>query len=129
MILEEYYCRDRGQPALSPVLLLKLEYLRYQYDLSDRQVIKRSETDILFRWFLQIPSGFALPDPSLLSKFRGRLGKDGFERVFTELIKQARSEGLVKDRLRLKDASRLRVKRCRCNDLVLTTSSKVVLSN
>jgi transposase len=104
-MLEEYYSRDRGQPAVSPILMLKLEYLRYQYDLSDRQVMERSETDIVFRWFLQIPIRFRLPDASLLTKFRGRLGSDGFKKVFTELVKAARRAGLIKDRLRLKDAS------------------------
>ena len=49
-ILGEYYSRDRGQPAILPVIILKLEFLRYMYNLSDRQVMERSDTDMVFRW-------------------------------------------------------------------------------
>lgn len=41
----------------------------------------------------------------MLSKFRGRLGTDGFKRVFRQLVVLARQSGLVKDRLRLKDST------------------------
>ena len=106
-ILETYYDRDRGQPALPPVLMLKLEFLRYQFNLSDIQVMQRADTDILFRWFLQIPLRFELPDASLLCRFRGRLGSEGFKKIFDQLVRLARQAGLIKDRLRLKDASHL----------------------
>lgn len=104
-VLEGFYCEDRGQPAFRPVFLLKMEFLRYKYNLSDRQVFDRARTDILFRWFLQIPIRFHFPDFTLLTKFRGRLGAEGFKTVFDQLVGFARTAGLVKDRLRLKDAS------------------------
>ena len=37
--------------------------------------------------------------------FRGRLGVEGFKKVFDQLVTLARQAGLVRDRLRLKDAS------------------------
>jgi hypothetical protein len=40
-----------------------------------------------------------------LTIFRGRLGVEGHRAVFNELVAQAREHGLVKDRLRLKDAT------------------------
>lgn len=104
-VLESYYSANRGQPALAPLIMLKLEFLRYQFNLSDRQVMERADTDLLFRWFLQIPIRFRLPDTSLLTKFRGRLGAEGFKQLFSQLVAYAREAGLVKDRLRLKDAS------------------------
>jgi transposase len=103
--LAPYYCADQGQPAIKPLVMLKLEYLRYQYHLSDRQVIERTGPDVSFRYFLQVGAGFQLPDPSSLSRFRGRLGHAGFHRVFDRLTTLARAAGLVRDRLRLKDAS------------------------
>jgi hypothetical protein len=54
-LLAPYYCQDMGRPPLLPVVMLKLEYLRYHHNLSDRQVIARAETDLAFRWFLQYP--------------------------------------------------------------------------
>ena len=80
-ILTPYYSPDEGRPAESPVLVLKLEFLRYQYNLSDREVIRRAETDVAFRYFLQIGANHGLPDPGLLAKFRGRLRRDGFRTV------------------------------------------------
>jgi transposase len=109
-LLESYYCPDKGQPAVPPLLLLKLEFLRYFFRLSDREVLRRSQTDILFRYFLQIPVRCRLPQPTILVSFRGRLGPEGFKRVFDQLVAGARQAGLVRDRLRLKDASHVLAK-------------------
>jgi transposase len=104
-VLAEYYSRDRGRPGDDPVFLLKLEYLRYRDNLSDRQVMARAQTDMAYRYFLQAGVHDQLPDPSTLCYFRGRLGVEGFGEVFQQLIRQAREHGLVKDRLRIKDAT------------------------
>jgi transposase len=104
-VLAPYYSADQGRPSDPPVMLLKLEFLRYQYNLSDRQVIARAKTDLSFRYFLQVGHYHCLVDPSLLCLFRGRLGRDGFRKVFNQLVGMAREHGLVKDRLRIKDAS------------------------
>jgi len=103
--LEPYYNPKLGQPAYPPLIMFKIEFLRYLYNLSDRQVIERCWTDLQFRYFLKIGLTANLPDASNLPRFRGRLGVNGFTKLFDELVKQARDAGLVKDRLRLKDAS------------------------
>jgi transposase len=100
-----YYSPDRGRPSEVPVRMLKLEFLRYHDNLSDRQVIARAETDVAYRFFLGVSVREKLPDPSSLCYFRGRLGVDGFRCVFRDLVSQAREHGLVKDRLRIKDAT------------------------
>jgi IS5 family transposase len=104
-LLAPYYCQDLGRPPIPPVVMLKLEFLRFHHNLSDRQVIARGETDLAFRWFLQYPLHWKLPDPSTLCCFRGRLGRDGFRQIFDSVVRVARENGIVKDRLRLKDAT------------------------
>ena len=104
-LLAPYYSPDMGRPAEDPVLMLKLEYLRYHHNLSDREVIGRTVTDLAFRCFLQIPLQWKLPDPSSLCIFRGRLGTRGFRQVFRQVVHTAREYGVVKDRLRIKDAT------------------------
>jgi transposase len=104
-LLAPYYCRDHGRPAESPVLMLKLEYLRYHHNLSDREVIARASTDVAFRYFLQFPLAWKLPAPSSLCIFRGRLGVTGFRKVFDKVVHAARENGVVKDCLRIKDAT------------------------
>ena len=106
-LLEAHYCADRGQPAIPPLLFLKFEFLRYLHRSSDREVIARAETDVIYRWFLQIPVRCRLPDPSSLVRFRGRLGEEGHQKIFDHLVGLARQVGLVRDRLRLKDASHM----------------------
>jgi transposase len=99
------YDPDRGRPACEPVLLLKLEFLQYHYNLSDRSVIDQAHYNMAFRLFLNLSLNSDLPDPSLLSYFRRRLGTARHQQLFDDIVGQARERGLVKDRLRLKDAT------------------------
>lgn len=99
------YSPHWGRPAEDPVLMLKLEFLQYHDNLSDRQVMARAQTDVAYRYFLGVPMTKELPDSSSLCVFRGRVGLEGHRQVFAAIVAQAREHGLVKDRLRLKDAT------------------------
>jgi len=103
--LRGVYSTDHGRPAVDPVLMLKLEYLEFHYGLSDREVIEEARVNVAFRYFLGISLDEELPTPSLLSQFRSRLGDKLHQEIFDEVVRQARKQGLVKDRLRLKDAT------------------------
>lgn len=104
-IMSGVYSPDQGAPALDPVLLFKISFIQYHDNLSDRQVIERAMSDVAYRFFLGFGLMDLLPDSSTLSVFRGRLGAETFHKIFHEVLAQARSHGLVKDRLRLKDAT------------------------
>ena len=104
-LLAPAYSPDQGRPSDEPLRLLKLELLRYQYELSDGAVVERAKTDIAFRYFLDMDSRALPPNSSTLSVFRGRVGAERFRDIFNELVAQARELGIVKDRLRLKDAT------------------------
>ena len=106
-LVADCYAAGMGAPAEDPVRMLKLSLLQFQYDLSDSQVLRQAQVNVAFRFFLDLSVESALPVPSLLSQFRTRLGEERFERVFNEILRQARAQGLVKDRLRLKDATHL----------------------
>lgn len=105
--LAEAYCAGMGRPAIDPVRMRKILFLRFHYKLSDRQVMERTKTDMAFRWFLDLPLHGTVPNPTEGTYFRKRIGVERFAQVFQELISQAREAGLVKDRLRLKDATHL----------------------
>jgi transposase len=104
-LVAECYAVRMGAPAEDPVRLMKLSLLQFHYDLSDSQVIRQAQVNVAFRFFLDVSLESALPVPSLLSQFRTRLGSERFRQVFNEIVRQARGHGLVKDRLRLKDAT------------------------
>ena len=104
-ILADAYCNDQGRPAIEPLLLLKLEFLQYQYNYSDRQVIEQARCNMAYRCFLDLSLHSSLPHHTLLTYFRQRLGPQRHQQVFDAVVGQAREKGLVKDRLRLKDAT------------------------
>lgn len=99
------YSPAEGRPADDPVLMVKLEFLEFHYNLSDRQVIATTQVNVAFRYFLDLSIDSTLPHPSLLTVFRRRLGAQKHENLLQALVGQAREQGLVKDRVRLKDAT------------------------
>ena len=105
--LAEAYRVGLGRPAIDPVRMLKIRFVRFHSQLSDRQVMARTQTDLAFRWFLDLPLHDQVPHHTEGTYFRKRIGVERFAQVFQELVGQAREAGLVKDRLRLKDATHL----------------------
>jgi len=101
-----YHATD-GRPADDPVVLLKLGFLQTHYNLSDREVVAQAQVNVAFRSFLNLALTDSLPHPSLLTVFRARLGEKLYEQLFDGVVAQARTHGLVKDRLRLKDATHI----------------------
>ena len=106
-LVADCYAPGVGAPAADPVRRLKLRLLQFQYDLLDSQVLRHAQVNVAVRFFLELSVDRPLPVPSLLSQFRPRLGEERFTRVFTDLVRQARAQGLVKDRRRVKEATHL----------------------
>lgn len=106
-LVADCYSPGLGREALDPVFIFKLIFLEFHYGLSDGEIIRQSQVNLAFRFFLDLSLNASLPEPSLLSQFRTRLGVERFNRIFQDLVRQAREAGLVKDRLRLKDATHL----------------------
>jgi IS5 family transposase len=103
--VKDCYSETRGRTATDPVIMFKLEYLQHHYNLSDREVIIEAQVNVAYRYFLDLSLGSSLPSASLLSQFRTRLGEDRHQGLFDGIVAQGRDYGLVKDRLRLKDAT------------------------
>jgi transposase len=106
-LLTSAYSPDQGRRPLDPVILLKLEVLARQYRYSDREVMGAARFNIAYRLFLNLSLESPLPNHTLMTYFRNRLGPERLQQVFDRLVGQARRLGLVKDRLRLKDATHL----------------------
>jgi transposase len=106
-VLNSAYSPDQGRPPLDPVIVLKLEVLARQYKLSDREVIAGARFNIAYRLFLGLSLMSPLPHHTLLTYFRQRLTAQRLQQIFDTLVGQARRLGLVKDRLRLKDATHI----------------------
>jgi len=98
------YDGGNGRPAYNPEVLVRLIFLQLEYSLSDRGVIARAQTDLAFRCFLGLNYDDDLPDPSSLTRFRNRLGEDGFKEIFGKILAQAKALGIVTNRRVLIDS-------------------------
>lgn len=106
-LVADCYVEGLGAPAADPVRMLNLSLLQFQSDLSDSQVLRQAQGNVAFRFLLDLSLASPLPVPRLLAQFRTRLGVERCPRVFNEILRQGRARGLVKDRLRLKEATPL----------------------
>jgi transposase len=104
-LVTDCYAAELERPALDPVVLLKLLLLQQHYGWSDSGVLQQAQVNVALRYFLDWSLTTAPPDASVLTIFRQRLGPARWQRILQELVRQARAAGLVKDRLRLKDAT------------------------
>ena len=67
------------------------------YDLSDERLISSAQTDMAYKYFLELSPEDRMIDPSLLTKFRKtRITEDILEDMLKETIRQALEKGLVK---------------------------------
>lgn len=61
------------------------------------EVIKRIQTDVVFRWFLNLGINDSVPDDTTLSFFRiQRLTEKHFEAFFTEIVKKCIEKDFIR---------------------------------
>ena len=104
---EDLYSKDTGRPSYPPEVMFKILFLEFYYNLSDVEVAKQLKFNVLFRYFVGLRAEDPLPDDTSLVVFRKRLGEERFERIFDEFVKQCREKGLLKERLKLIDATHI----------------------
>jgi transposase len=104
-LLAAAYSPRLGRPPVDPVLMLKLEVIARHYGLSDRELMRDVQVNVAYRLFLRLGVGQPLPHHTSMTYFRERIGPDRMQEIFHEALGRARELGLVRDRLRLKDAT------------------------
>ena len=83
--VKDLYCADNGRPCYPPEQMFRILFLEYYYNLSDVEVIKQLQVNILFRRFVGLSLEDPVPDDSSLSVFRDRLGEERFQHLFAGL--------------------------------------------
>lgn len=79
------------------VLSTNLLILQYLYNHSDVNVIKETQINLAYMWFIGINPEDDLPDPSLLAKFRTqRLQETTLDDIIEEVVKQCIDKGIIK---------------------------------
>ena len=109
-LVSDCYCPDNGRPSWDPLVLFKVVFLQFLYDLSDREIEERVNLHLADKWFAGLGPEERAPDHSTLCRFRSRLGPEKFQQIFNQIVLQAREAGLVSDRLQIIDATHLQAK-------------------
>lgn len=98
----------RGRPPYEPQVLLKMLFLAYLYNVSERSMEEFADTNLLAKWFMGLAVDEQAPDHSTLHVFRRRLerarGGHGLERLFDEVILTAKRHGLEFGELQVLDS-------------------------
>lgn len=95
---EEIYAVD-GSPSIPPETLLLGKVLQALFTIrSDRQLVARLQTDLLFRWFVDLSLEQKVFDASTYSKNQERLLRhEVADLFFAEVVALARQHGWVSD--------------------------------
>lgn len=88
-----------GRPSIPPETLLKAMLLQALYSLrSERQLVERIRTDLLFRWFLDLSPEDEAFHHTVFSHNRSRLEEHGLiQRFFDGVVRRAMDAGLTSD--------------------------------
>jgi transposase len=88
-----------GRPSVPPERLLKALLLMALYSIrSERQLCERIDTDLLFRWFLDMSPEDPAFDPTVFTYNRPRLDEFGVTAAFFDaVVKHAKDAGLCSD--------------------------------
>jgi len=103
----DLYRIDFGRPAYPAEVMFRILFLEYYYNHSDVDIAQRCKHDILYRYFVGLRIEDATPDDTSLVVFRKRLGAERFERIFDVLVKRCQEAGLLKERMKVIDASKV----------------------
>jgi IS5 family transposase len=103
----DLYEEAMGRPSWPPEVLFRMLFLEYYSNLSDVQVSEQCVYNFLYRWFAGLKVGEATPDDTTLVVFRKRLGQERVERLFNQMIKQAKAKGLLVGRRKILDATHI----------------------
>lgn len=104
---KDLYSCAVGRPSFPPVVIFKILFLQYYANLSDRGISKAVKRDALFRYFVGLSIEDEVPDDTTLVKFRSRLGEERFRKLFDRIVKQAQGKGLLKERIKIVDATHI----------------------
>ena len=102
--LKNNYSSTMGRACEDIVRMFKYLLLKSYFKLSDRGLVERAETDLLFKYFLgYAPEETKLIDPSLLTVFRRERLKDGEKNLMDKLINKTVEIALKKGLIEVKN--------------------------
>lgn len=90
-----------GAPMYRPEMLLKMLFLSYLFNVSEREIERVANDSISMKAFLHLSLEEACPDHSSLTRFKDRMlryrsirGRDIFREIFDRIILEAQKKGI-----------------------------------
>ncbi|MGD6782415.1 transposase, partial [Sutcliffiella horikoshii] len=105
--LKTKYCLDNGRNAIPPIRMFKYLLLKSIFDLSDVDVVDRSQYDMSFKYFLEMAPEDRVIDSSSLTKFRKLRLKDVglLDMLIEKTVEIALEKGIIKTNTIIIDAT------------------------
>jgi hypothetical protein len=105
--LKTKYCLVNGRNAVPPIRMFKYLLLKSIYDLSDVDIVERSQYDMSFKYFLEMTPEDPVIDPSSLTKFRKLRLKDVglLDLLIGKTVEIAIEKGIIKSKTIIVDAT------------------------
>lgn len=101
-ILSTY--RGGGNSAFNPKMMLKVLVFAYLSNVySSRRIEELLKRDIYFMWL----AGMKCPDFRTISYYRGKRLKEGFDAVFTQVVRLLHEEGFVSLKVQYIDGTKI----------------------
>jgi IS5 family transposase len=101
-----------GRPPYEPAVLLRILFLSYLYNISERQIEERVNLDLSFKYFVGLGIDEIPPDHSTLTYFKDRLlqggGKTAFDELLREILCQAKQRGIEFGAIQIVDATHVK---------------------
>lgn len=92
----KYYCPDNGRPSHDPVVMFKILFLGFLYNISGEQNLLDEVSDrASFRQFVGLDLTDDIPDRTTLVKFRMKLGLEIIQDFFDYVLQQCIKLNLV----------------------------------
>ena len=99
-----------GRPSYPPSQVFRISVLQFLFNLGDDRVVEEVGFNLLYREFVGLGWNDRVPDSSVLSRFRTRVGPQRIKRVLDDLINKGRAIGLLGDKRRVVDGTHIAAK-------------------
>ena len=98
--LSKKYSERMGAPGKEIRLMAGLQYLKYMYNESDEMIVVKFVENPYYQYFCgneYFEHKFPI-DPSSMTRFRKRIGKETIEEMFKETVRSANANNLLKEK-------------------------------
>jgi len=97
-----------GRPPYDPVIILKMLFISYLYNVSEREMERLADQHMMIKWFMELAADEAPPDHSTLTAFKERIlnnqGIEALKDILESMLKEALAQGIQMGTIQVLDS-------------------------